>query len=87
MPATAAALVRQQKRMRIWLQARQHTLTRRGNLRFLPNMPTEVDTCRKLTVPKLQAVVDALKCLQAKTAAKLDALLPAILNTAFKGEL
>jgi hypothetical protein len=50
-------------------------------------MPTDGDTCRKLTVPKLQAGVDALKCLQAETAAKLDALLPAILNTAFKGEL
>src|ERR1019366_7367596 len=31
MPASAAALVRRQKRMRIWLQARQHTLTLRGS--------------------------------------------------------
>ena len=30
---------------------------------------------------------DALKRLQAETAAKLDALLPAILDRAFKGEL
>jgi type I restriction enzyme S subunit len=35
----------------------------------------------------LQAEVDALKRLQAGTAAELDALLPAILDRAFKGEL
>lgn len=35
----------------------------------------------------LQAKVDALKRLQAETAAELDALLPAILDRAFKGEL
>lgn len=35
----------------------------------------------------LQAQVDALKKLQAQTAAELDALLPAILDRAFKGEL
>jgi len=35
----------------------------------------------------LQAAVDALKRLQAETAAELDALLPAILDRAFKGEL
>jgi type I restriction enzyme, S subunit len=35
----------------------------------------------------LQAEVDALKKLQAETAAELDALLPAILDRAFKGEL
>lgn len=34
----------------------------------------------------LQAEVDALKRLQAESAAELDALLPAILNRAFKGE-
>jgi hypothetical protein len=34
MPAIAATLVRRQKRMRIYLQARQHSLTLRGNLRF-----------------------------------------------------
>ncbi len=33
----------------------------------------------------LQAEVDALKRLQAETAAELDALLPAILDRAFKG--
>ena len=35
----------------------------------------------------LQAEVDALKRLQAETAAELAAWLPAILNRAFKGEL
>jgi type I restriction enzyme S subunit len=35
----------------------------------------------------LQAEVDALKRLQAATAAELDALLPAILDRAFKGDL
>jgi restriction endonuclease S subunit len=35
----------------------------------------------------LQAEVDALKKLQAETAAELDALLPSILDRAFKGEL
>ena len=39
----------------------------------------------KLDVP--QAEVDALKRLQAGTAAELDALLPALLDRAFKGEL
>jgi hypothetical protein len=31
--------------------------------------------------------MNALKCLQAETAAGLDVLLPAILDRAFKGEL
>jgi type I restriction enzyme S subunit len=35
----------------------------------------------------LQAEVDAMKSLQAKTAHELDALLPSILDKAFKGEL
>lgn len=35
----------------------------------------------------LQAKVDALKRLQAETAAELDALPPSILDKAFKGEL
>lgn len=36
---------------------------------------------------ELQAKVDRLKALQAQTAAELDALLPSILDKAFKGEL
>jgi type I restriction enzyme S subunit len=35
----------------------------------------------------LQGEVDALKGLQAETAAELDALMPAILDRAFRGEL
>ena len=35
----------------------------------------------------IQAQVDALKKLQTQTAAELDALLPAILDRAFKGQL
>jgi type I restriction enzyme S subunit len=36
---------------------------------------------------QIVAELDALKRLQAETAAELDALLPAILDKAFKGEL
>jgi len=35
----------------------------------------------------LQEEVDRLKTVQAETAAELDAMLPAILDCAFKGEL
>lgn len=35
----------------------------------------------------LQAKVDALRRLQAKTAAELDAMLPSILDRVFRGEL
>jgi type I restriction enzyme S subunit len=35
----------------------------------------------------LQGKVDALKQLQAQTQAELDALLPSVLDKAFKGEL
>jgi type I restriction enzyme S subunit len=47
----------------------------------LPSMETQV------TLRKVRAEVDALKRLQAATAAELDALLPAIFDRAFKGEL
>ncbi len=40
-----------------------------------------------MTLREVRAEVDALKRLQAETAAELDALLPAILDRAFKGEL
>jgi type I restriction enzyme, S subunit len=36
---------------------------------------------------RIVAELDALKRLQAETAAELDALLPSILDRAFKGEL
>jgi hypothetical protein len=54
MPAIAEALVRRQKEMTICLQARQHTLTLRGKLRFPRTMFTEADTCRKRPVLKLR---------------------------------
>jgi type I restriction enzyme S subunit len=38
-------------------------------------------------IAEVRAEVDALKRLQAETAAELDALLPSILDKAFKGEL
>jgi type I restriction enzyme S subunit len=41
----------------------------------------------QMTLRKVKAEVDTLKRLQAGTAAELDALLPAILDRAFKGEL
>jgi type I restriction enzyme S subunit len=45
------------------------------------------DYRRQTWFDELQSEVDALKRLQAETAAELDALLPSILDKAFKGEL
>ena len=50
-----------------------------------PPLPEQRRTVSELDA--LQAEVDALKRLQAETAIELDALLPAILDRAFKGEL
>jgi type I restriction enzyme S subunit len=60
-----------------------------NDLRKVPiPLPTLAEQHRIVTeLDTLQAEVDALKRLQAKTAAELDALLPAILDRAFKGEL
>jgi type I restriction enzyme S subunit len=60
-----------------------------GRLRAIPiPLPPLVEQRRIVAeLDALQAEVDALKRLQAETAAKLDALLPAILDRAFKGEL
>jgi type I restriction enzyme S subunit len=51
-------------------------------------LPT-IDYQRRIIayLDSLQAKVDALKALQAETAAELDALLPAVLDKAFKGDL
>ena len=51
---------------------------------FLP-----VDEQRRIVayLDGLQARVDAVKRLQAETAAELDALLPAVLDRAFRGAL
>ncbi len=57
----------------------------RGFLIPVPPLPEQRRIVAELD--SLQAEVDALKRLQAETAAELDALLPAILDRAFKGEL
>lgn len=60
-----------------------------GDLRelVLPT-PTVAEQRRVVRyLSKMQAQVDALKHLQTETAAKLDALLPSILDKAFRGEL
>ncbi|MDT4969392.1 MAG: type restriction enzyme subunit [Acidobacteriota bacterium] len=51
----------------------------------VPSLPVQRRIVRELDA--LQAEVDALKRLQSETAAELDALLPSILDRAFKGEL
>jgi type I restriction enzyme S subunit len=52
-------------------------------------LPASMDEQNKLVkdLDALQEEVDALKALQTQTAAELDALLPSILDKAFKGEL
>ena len=52
-----------------------------------PNIPLTEQRRIVAELDALQAEVDALKRLQAESAAELDALLPAILDRAFKGEL
>ncbi len=52
---------------------------------FVPPLPEQRQIVSKLDA--LQAEVDALKRLQAEATAELAALLPAILDKAFKGEL
>lgn len=58
-------------------------------LRALPIQLPEIDEQRRIVayLDDLQTKVDRLKALQAQTAAELDALLPSILDRAFKGEL
>ncbi len=51
----------------------------------LPPLPEQRRIVAELDA--LQAEMEALKRLQAETAAELDALLPSILDKAFKGEL
>jgi len=52
---------------------------------FVPPLPEQRRIVSKLDA--LQAQVDALKHLQAETATELDAILPSILDCAFKGDL
>jgi type I restriction enzyme S subunit len=56
--------------------------------RYLSNLhcsevARDIVTC----IDGLQAKVDALKQLQSQTRAEIDALLPSVLDKAFKGEL
>ena len=52
---------------------------------FVPPLPEQRRIVAELDA--LQSEVDALKRLQAEIASELDALLPSILDKAFKGEL
>jgi type I restriction enzyme S subunit len=58
-------------------------------LKMLPiNLPPLEEQHRiEAFLENFQEKVDALKLFQAETAAELDALLPSILDKAFKGEL
>jgi type I restriction enzyme S subunit len=60
-----------------------------GDLRDLKMPVPPLSDQRRIVVhlDELQVELDALKRLQAETAAELDALLPSILDKAFKGEL
>jgi len=75
----------------IWALAKQAAqpclyLNRMARLRIpVPSLPEQRRIVAELDA--LQAEVDKLKRLQAETAAELDALLPSILDKAFKGEL
>ena len=53
----------------------------------LPSIPLPEQRGIVAYLDDLHAKVDALKRLQAETAAELDALLPSILDKAFKGQL
>jgi type I restriction enzyme S subunit len=57
-----------------------------SKLKALPLALPPLEEQRRI-VANLQAKVDALKRLQAETAAELDALLPSVLDRAFRGEL
>ena len=60
-----------------------------GHVRNIPFQQRPLPEHRRIVayLDDLQAKVDALKALQAQTAAELDALLPSVLDRAFKGEL
>lgn len=60
-----------------------------ADMRKIPVPTPSFDQQRRIVaeLDALQAKVDALRTLQAETAAELDALLPAVLDRAFRGEL
>jgi type I restriction enzyme S subunit len=57
------------------------------NIPFPSNFPLPEQRRIVVYLDNLQAKVNTLKRLQAETATELDALLPSILDKAFKGEL
>jgi type I restriction enzyme S subunit len=61
-------------------------LTRMGDI-VLPLPPIDEQRLIVSELDTLQAKVDAVKALQTEAVAELDAILPAILDKAFKGEL
>jgi type I restriction enzyme S subunit len=76
----------------MFTEKRQMTGQANVNAKKLMKLPITLppfsSQCRIVAeLDALQAEVDALKRLQAETAAELDALLPAILDRAFRGEL
>ena len=56
-------------------------------LNYSVNIPMPEQRPIVAHLDELQAKVDALRRLQAETGAELDALMPAVLDRAFKGEL
>jgi Type I restriction modification DNA specificity domain len=60
-----------------------------ADLKRVPVPLPSLDEQRRIVayLDDLQAKVDSLKRLQTETAAELDALLPSVLDRAFKGEL
>ena len=73
-----------------WAQCDEKSQGTRGKNRIKPEHPIPPLPEQRRIVAQLdalQAEVDALKRLQAETAAELDALLPSILDKAFKGQL
>jgi type I restriction enzyme, S subunit len=60
--------------------------TKLANIR-VPIPPPEEQKCIVAYLEDLQEKIDSLKQLQSETSAELDALLPSILDKAFKGEL
>ena len=83
-----------------WLRSLYHELREQCHGGAQPNWNGQMVKSLKIAVPPvklqrrivaylddLQAKVDSLKTLQTQSAAELDALLPSILDKAFKGEL
>ena len=57
------------------------------NSKLVPVLPLPEQRRIVAYLDDLQAKVDVLRRLQAETGAELDAIMPAVLDRAFKGEL